>query len=622
MTENKSKDQSKRSEAPRRGGSSNRQQGSKNYSPHYKRNPEEIPVLRYGAANNFHKFKEALSKAALREYGLVGKLIDLEKRYEPDVPTRATYQLTADAADNETLFHEAVKGYTKINLEMSMKEPMLYAMIWQYLSPESMDEIKHDEDYKKFSDANDPEGLWKAIIKTHKVTTVSRVKGVIKRSARKQYQAIRQGGYESLISYRERFDAALTAYKDQDNPDMEETDIALDFFDGLDNGRYAQFKADIYNGMAAESIDAPADVNTVYKLAHQWVKTQTIQKGSSAATFVTSVDDFQEKPDKSKKEHKVHATRDGGREDKKQEKLKQVKCYNCLETGHYANKCPHAKKSPSNKVEDDSNKELANAHVTWHAATFLTIREVTVNNAVNTSNKLKRNQVLLDNQADVSIIHPALLTHIKKAGHELKINGVGGEQLKVEDTGYLPDFFEVYSSERTQANVLCFADVEDKYNITYIPQEGFVVHLHDRDITFRRDGKLYIAEWELDSDEDEYGVVMATVKENEAQYTRREVERAKEAFEFVKNAGYPSEDEAIHLIEDGNLVDVPSLTRNDIKRAFNIYGQHVESVRGKMTQRVVKREHIDETLKGEEKEQRLYSDVMQIDTKKISHHSM
>jgi hypothetical protein len=97
----------------------------------------------------------------------------------------------------------------KINLELSMKEPMLYAMIWQYLSPESMDEIKHDEDYKKFSEANNPEGLWKAIINTHKVTTVSRVKGVIKRSARKQYQVIHQGGYESLISYRERFYAAL-----------------------------------------------------------------------------------------------------------------------------------------------------------------------------------------------------------------------------------------------------------------------------------------------------------------------------------------------------------------------------------------------------------------------------
>jgi hypothetical protein len=165
--------------------------------------------LRFGAGNNFFKFKEALSKAALKEFGLAGKLIDLERRFEPPVPTRADFLLIGIVADDETLYQEAVKGWTKIKLDLSMKEPMLYSMIWQYLSPESVDEIKHDEDYKTFSDANDPEGLWLAIIKTHKETTVSRVKGVIKRSARKQYQSIRQGGYESLISYRERFDSAL-----------------------------------------------------------------------------------------------------------------------------------------------------------------------------------------------------------------------------------------------------------------------------------------------------------------------------------------------------------------------------------------------------------------------------
>lgn len=54
----------------------------------------------------------------------------------------------------------------------------------------------------------------------------------------------------------------------------------------------------------------------------------------------------------------------------------------------------------------------------------------------------------------------------------------------MDDTGYLPDFFEVYSSDQTKANVLCFADVEDKYKITYIQQEGFIVHMDDRDLVF------------------------------------------------------------------------------------------------------------------------------------------
>ena len=38
-----------------------------------KKDPEEIPVLKYGPANNFTKFKEALSKKALKKYGNLGK---------------------------------------------------------------------------------------------------------------------------------------------------------------------------------------------------------------------------------------------------------------------------------------------------------------------------------------------------------------------------------------------------------------------------------------------------------------------------------------------------------------------------------------------------------------------
>jgi hypothetical protein len=58
---------------------------------------------------------------------------------------------------------------------------------------------------------------------------VCRVNGEFKRSARKQYKSIKQGGYESLIPYQEPFDAELKAYQEQENPEMEDTGIVLDF---------------------------------------------------------------------------------------------------------------------------------------------------------------------------------------------------------------------------------------------------------------------------------------------------------------------------------------------------------------------------------------------------------
>jgi hypothetical protein len=73
-----------------------------------KKNPEDIPLLHFGSNNNFHKFCEALSKAAFREYGHLGKLIELEQYYEPKMPTRAGLGLTDDTEENKLLFHEAV----------------------------------------------------------------------------------------------------------------------------------------------------------------------------------------------------------------------------------------------------------------------------------------------------------------------------------------------------------------------------------------------------------------------------------------------------------------------------------------------------------------------------------
>jgi hypothetical protein len=75
-----------------------------------KKDPEEIPVLRYGLNNNFAKFKEAMSKAALKNYGNLGRLIQLEgQNYQPPHPDRADYDLTNDPTGlNQTKYLEDI----------------------------------------------------------------------------------------------------------------------------------------------------------------------------------------------------------------------------------------------------------------------------------------------------------------------------------------------------------------------------------------------------------------------------------------------------------------------------------------------------------------------------------
>ena len=107
------------------------------------KDPEEIPILKYGPSNNFYKFKEALSKAALRDYGHLGTLIKTGDYYKPPEPDIANYDLVNDTYGiNHATFMEDLKESRKELLKMHADKPKLYALIMQYLSEKSLDEKK------------------------------------------------------------------------------------------------------------------------------------------------------------------------------------------------------------------------------------------------------------------------------------------------------------------------------------------------------------------------------------------------------------------------------------------------------------------------------------------------
>jgi hypothetical protein len=208
------------------------------------------------------------------------------------MPERRDYDLQNDPNGlNKLAYLEDMKEYRKEIKAMEKDRPKLYALILQYLSDESLEEVKREDGWDDVEEATDPEGLWTFVEKTHKVNTISKVPTVTKMSARMTYQQMRQGPYESIIVYKERFNNALKAYIEQKNPKMGDVDITMDFFRGLDNGRYAGFKTEILNGLTAKSITQPANLNDMYLLVNQWVKPVT--RGNAAvyaSTFHTMLD--------------------------------------------------------------------------------------------------------------------------------------------------------------------------------------------------------------------------------------------------------------------------------------------------------------------------------------------
>jgi hypothetical protein len=142
----------------------------------------KLPILKYGKGNNFVKFKAALSEVALEEYGDLERLIKKESYYLP----------TFTAPDYS-------------GMRMTDERPKLYGLILRHMSAESKDEVAQDPNYETWSEATDPEKLWQAIVKTHKVDCVTSIDAVKELVARKAYQSIRQGLFETLAQYSERF---------------------------------------------------------------------------------------------------------------------------------------------------------------------------------------------------------------------------------------------------------------------------------------------------------------------------------------------------------------------------------------------------------------------------------
>jgi hypothetical protein len=117
-----------------------------------------IPILKYGPSNNFTKFKEAMPKAALKQYDDLGRLIHQGSYFIPPKPNRATH-CPFDSTNHpdglkKATYLEAMKHHQKKLASMEDDRAKLFAMIMMYLSKESLDASKVKEITKLMARAN------------------------------------------------------------------------------------------------------------------------------------------------------------------------------------------------------------------------------------------------------------------------------------------------------------------------------------------------------------------------------------------------------------------------------------------------------------------------------------
>ena len=95
------------------------------------------------------------------------------------------------------------------------------------------------------------------------------------------------------------------------------------------------------------------------------------------------------------------------------ERLANTRCHKCKLMGHFANQCTHQKEVvqvTATSGNDDEDDAPFHVNATWQQhSVFNTTRVVSVNAATDPRVKVQSDWVLLDNQADISIVHQIFL---------------------------------------------------------------------------------------------------------------------------------------------------------------------------------------------------------------------
>ena len=202
-----------------------------------------------------------------------------------------------------------------------------------------------------------------------------------------------------------------------------------------------------------------------------------------------------------------------------------------------------------------------------------------------------RYDVLLDNEASLNIFsNPSLLTDIRKARRSVKVSGIHlGSEVNVDREGEFGELGTVFYSGSAAANILSFASQVDAGAIIRYDYEMDVFTLQpkgsNRTYRFGRkqvkgsEGRFYSCDWR---DVEAEIAMVTTVAQNSQLFTKREIERARQARKLVARMGFPTVDQAMSIVNSGSNFDI---TTRDFQIADAIWGRDMASLKGKTTKR-------------------------------------
>jgi len=222
-------------------------------------------------------------------------------------------------------------------------------------------------------------------------------------------------------------------------------------------------------------------------------------------------------------------------------------------------------------------------------------------------------EIILDTAAGESIFRDIENFVDLGYGEPIFVDGVNrdGEPLLVDTVGETI-FGQAYFSEECSGNILSFANVVDDGTVVYDrARDVFIIQMTDGGdvFEFHRDSqrRIYICDIRAKR---RAAVWVTTVSQQAAKYTKREVNRAWKAVEYLRKLGFTAGQLIKHL-RAGKIKNA-EVTAQDVVRSLDIFGKELSNLKGKSTARKIKKSSFEPLPHNPElqREQELNLDLM------------
>ena len=514
--------------------------------------------------------------------------------------------------------------------EDSEKYARMYSVLWSAMSSGSQQLLKSEATFAAIETACNPHKLVELVKETHMCVDNHSQPVIQKNSLTTFYYGgeFRQFRNEPLFEFRKRFDLLMNSFDRVGLSDRkpDDAEAAWGFVKRLNDYKYPGIGDDIEYSVNMGVIKAPNDLDEAIDYIMKWersnkayIKNSANQKQSNmnytgAAMFHTAARGGRGRGGRGRGRGRGRCGRGKG---STSDRAKNIECFTCHKMGHYASDCPDRK-------EDNTKGSTASNHVTRaevneeydedeEAQMYVTKIVMTGSNE---DAQLAENEVLLDNQAQASVVHNIeLLQNIRTTKNALSIYGINkdGSAMKTNVVGDLHEFKGVFYHPKAAANVLSQGEVEEKHEVDLLknenPKRYKVTTTKGNVYSFVKKNRLYTRLFNTPRSNQRNVMSVMTVDDNEKRFPKDQVKRAREARRLSACLGHESDATLWKILHHG-AYDNLGITPSDIRRAREIYGPSVPLLKGVSTHTRAKAEVPFKVEYNATKQQSLHVDIM------------